>query len=149
MTRGLTVLSNGTSLSASRKWRQKQKRLADQITEYQEAERDYVQDGIGLLELSNKACFLCKHQDSSEKRELLNFMCSNSIWKDHTLTATFRQPFDLLAITNTTWQREKAAGADSSDLRPIWLPTLDNLRNFLLTPTTEVLSFFQQLREAP
>jgi len=30
-----------------------------------------------------------------------------------------------------------------------WLPTLDNLRNFLLTPTTEVLSFFQQLREAP
>ena len=26
-----------------------------------------------------------------------------------------------LAITNTTWQRKKAAGADSSDLRPIWL----------------------------
>src|SRR5215213_6673144 len=60
-------------------------------------------------------------QDSSEKRKLLNFVCSNSIWKDHTLTATFRQPFDLLAITNTTWQREKAAGATSSDLRPIWL----------------------------
>jgi hypothetical protein len=29
------------------------------------------------------------------------------------------------------------------------LPTLDNLRNFLLKPTTEVPSFFQQLREAP
>jgi len=84
---------------------------------------------------------------SSEKRKLLNFVCSNSIWKDHTLTTTFRQPFDLLAITNTTWQREKAARVDSSDLRPIWLPTLDNLRNFLLTTTTEVLSFFQQLRE--
>jgi hypothetical protein len=28
-------------------------------------------------------------------------------------------------------------------------PTLDNLRNFLLTTTTEVLSFFQQLRETP
>ena len=24
-------------------------------------------------------------------------------------TATFRQPFDLLAITNITWQRKKAA----------------------------------------
>ena len=92
----------------SREWRQTQKRLADQITEYQE--------------LSKKAYFLYKQQDSSEKRKLLNFVCSNSIWKDHTLTATFRQPFDLLAITNTTWQREKAAGADSSDLRPIWLP---------------------------
>jgi hypothetical protein len=59
-----------------------------------------------------------------------------------------RQPFDLLAITNTTWQRKKAAGADSSDLRPIWLPTLDNLRNFLLTPTAEMLSFFQKSQEA-
>jgi hypothetical protein len=29
------------------------------------------------------------------------------------------------------------------------VPTLDNLRNFLLTPTAEMLSFFQQLREAP
>ena len=29
------------------------------------------------------------------------------------------------------------------------LPTLDNLRNWLLTPTAEVLSFFQQFREAP
>jgi hypothetical protein len=96
----------------SREWRQTQKRLADQITEYQEAANDYVQDGIRLLELSKKAYFLYKQQDSSEKRKLLNFVCSNSIWKDHTLTATFRQPFDLLAITNTTWQREKAAGAD-------------------------------------
>jgi hypothetical protein len=26
---------------------------------------------------------------------------------------------------------------------------VDNLRNFFLTTTTEVLSFFQQLREAP
>jgi hypothetical protein len=31
----------------------------------------------------------------------------------------------------------------------MWLPTVDNLRNWFLTPMTEVLSFFQQLREAP
>jgi hypothetical protein len=29
------------------------------------------------------------------------------------------------------------------------LPTLDNLRNFLLTPPTEMLSFLQHVREAP
>ena len=56
-----------------------EKRLADQITEYQEAAHDYVQDGIRLLELSKKAYFLYKQQDSSEKRKLLNFVCSNSI----------------------------------------------------------------------
>jgi hypothetical protein len=32
-----------------------------------------------------------------------------------------------------TWQRRKAAGIASDGLRPIWLPTVDNLRNFLLT----------------
>jgi len=29
------------------------------------------------------------------------------------------------------------------------LPTLDNLRNFFLTPTAEMLSFLQTVREAP
>jgi hypothetical protein len=47
----------------------------------------------------------------------------------------------------TRGYEKKVAGADSSDLRPIWLPTLDNLRNFFLTTSTEVLSFFQHLRE--
>jgi hypothetical protein len=61
------------------------------------------------------------------------------------LTATFRHPFDLFAIRNTTWQREKAAEIASSGLRVIWLPTVDNLRNFLLITTTEALSLFHQL----
>jgi hypothetical protein len=39
--------------------------------------------------------------------------------------------------------------SSGSGVAVTWLPTLDNLRNFLLTTTTEVLSFFQQLREAP
>src|SRR5690242_10400423 len=29
------------------------------------------------------------------------------------LTATFRPPFDLLAITNTTWQRKRPRGVSS------------------------------------
>ena len=89
----------------SREWRQTQKQLANQIVQYEEAAHDYVRDGIRLLELS-KRLFLSKQQDSSEKRKLLNFVCSNLTWKDHTRTATFRQPFDLLAITNTTWQQK-------------------------------------------
>jgi hypothetical protein len=82
-----------------------------------------------------------------EKRRLLNFVGSNSTWKDQTLTATFRQPFDILAVTNTAWQREKAAGATSSDLRPIWLPTVDTLRNFFYAPTVEMKITFELLRQ--
>jgi hypothetical protein len=36
-----------------------------------------------------------------------------------------------------------------SSLLRIILPTLDNLRNFLLMPTAEMVSFLQQVREAP
>jgi hypothetical protein len=72
---------------------------------------------------------------------MLDSGCSNSTWKDQTLTATFRQPFDLLAPTNTAWLKEKAARDNSSDLRPIWLPTLDTLRNFFLRPKPEMLEF--------
>jgi len=56
--------------------------------------------------------------------------------------------FGLLAVTNTAWQREKAAGDNSSDLDREWLPTLDTLRNFLLMPTTEMLTVFQTLCDA-
>jgi hypothetical protein len=48
--------------------------------------------------------------------------------EDQTLTTTFANPLDQLAITNTTLATKKAAGADSSGLRKLWLPTLDNLR---------------------
>jgi hypothetical protein len=41
--------------------------------------------------------------------------------------------------------KKKAAGVDSSDLRPIWLPTVDNLRNFFLTPTNEMLNSLQEI----
>jgi hypothetical protein len=97
------------------------KRLADQITEYQEAANDYVQDGIRLLELSKKDLFSIQTARFKRKAEVAQFRVFELNMKDHTLTATFRRPFDLLAVTNTTWQRKKAAGADSSDLSPIWL----------------------------
>lgn len=44
-----------------------------------------------------------------------------------------------LPLPTTAWQRQKAAGATSSDLRPIWLPTLDTLRNFFLAPAERLI----------
>jgi hypothetical protein len=37
----------------------------------------------------------------------------------------------------------------SSDPCPEWRSIRDNLRNFFLSPPAEMLSFLQQLREAP
>ena len=65
--------------------------------------------------------------------------------------AAFRSVDIHKAATAKQQQLEKEKGRRNWFQRPPkpWLPTVDNLRNFFLTPMTEVLSFLQQLREAP
>ena len=72
----------------SREWRQAQQRLTDQITEYENAAHDYVQDGVRLLELSEKAYFLFKQQIQARSGNCRISCVLNSTWKDQTLTAT-------------------------------------------------------------
>lgn len=93
--------------------------------------KDYVtMDELDLeIHFVKESVVLSKDSRSSEKfmHGIKVLMAKNYIdnlseeTKKGTLTATFRQPFDILGVTNTAWQREKAAGATSSDLRPIWL----------------------------
>jgi len=84
----------------TREWKHMQARLVEQIAQHEAANHDYIEDGVRLLELSKKAYFLFKKQNPHEKRRLLNFVCSNSTWKDRSLTATFLQPFDIIAVAN-------------------------------------------------
>jgi site-specific DNA recombinase len=94
----------------AREWRQTQKRLTDQIAEYENAAQDYVQDGVRLLELAKKAYFLFKQQNSSEKRKLLNFVCSNSTWKDKTLTAPSANPLIFLHLPTPLGKAKRPPG---------------------------------------
>ncbi len=64
-----------------------------------------------------------------EKRRLLNFVCSNSVWKDGSLYAKYRQPFELLAVTNHAYQHKRAVSRLENDLRSEWYAREDsNLR---------------------
>src|SRR6266850_2768288 len=58
----------------------------------------------------------------SEKCKLLAFVCSNSTWKDGRLIPQYRQPFDLVAVTNKSYQLTKATSPEESGLCPNWLP---------------------------
>jgi hypothetical protein len=118
-----------------------------EIAEYENAAHDYVQDGVRLLELAKKAYFLFKQQNSSEKRKLLNFVCSNSIWKHQTLTATFRQPLIFLHLQTRLGKEKRPPETLPATLVRV-AGHRDNLRNFFLSPQAEMLSFLQQLREA-
>jgi site-specific DNA recombinase len=72
------------------------------------ADRSYVDAGVRLLELTEKAHQLFIKRSPREKRELLDFFVSNSSWKNGELTVTFRKPFDLLMDTNISYGRDVA-----------------------------------------
>lgn len=118
-------------------WRAEQEKLLRAIAGHQQANQTYLEEGVQLLELARRAPELFARQEPQEKRRLLDFVLSNCTWKDGKLTVTFRQPFDLLAVTNEAIQKKKAARAPSGDLRPEMLPERDAPRNVARTCAPE------------
>ena len=66
------------------------------------------------LTLSSGFSTLFERQPAREKRRLLNFLLSNCTWEDGEVVAIFRQPFDLLAETNTAVARLNAGNGGNS-----------------------------------
>jgi site-specific DNA recombinase len=102
-------------------WQAEQDRCLRDIERHQGADRSYLEEGVRLIELAQNAQRLFEKQDSREKRRLLNFLVSNSYWRDGELTVKLQQPFDLIAETTEAESKRKAAGDVSNDLSVIWL----------------------------
>ena len=110
----------------SGEWRAEQERCLRDIERHQSADQSYIDDGVRLFELAQNAQRLFVKQDAREKRRLLNFLVSNCSWQDGELTATLRQPFDIIERTTEVDGRRKAAGVASNGLSEIWLPGPDS-----------------------
>jgi hypothetical protein len=82
----------------SGEWRAEQDRILRDIETHQSANRTYIEEGVPLLRLADRAHALFERQVPAEKRRLLNSLLSNCVWKDGALTAEYRQPFDMLAL---------------------------------------------------
>ena len=82
--------------------------------------------GKRILELAQKAASLYSGQISSEKRKLLLNVYSNSTLAGGTVTPNFKQPFNMIAITNDEYQQKKATSGKESDLLDIWRPRDDS-----------------------
>ena len=50
---------------------------------------------------------------------------SNSTWADGELTANYRKLFDMIAVSNSDYQRKKATFPEENDLFDIWRPLPD------------------------
>jgi len=49
------------------------------------------------------------------------------------------KPFDMLAVTNEAYRKEKAARGASDGFSEIWLPFVDALRNAFAAPSEDML----------
>jgi len=116
-------------------WRNEQDRILRSIEEHQAANQVYLDEGIRILELSRRTYELFKKQQPSEKRRLLNFVLSNCSWKNGELTATYRQPFNMIAEMNLSHQKKKATSPMKSDLFENWLPFVHSYRTLCYAPT--------------
>ena len=86
----------------------------------------YLEEGVRLLELAQRAHRLFQKQEPREKRRLLNFLPSNCSWKGGEVTAVFRQPFDMLADANVARREWDGQNASTRPGFENWLPGLDS-----------------------
>ena len=100
----------------SKSWKQEQAEIRRKIGKHEIANHNYLDEGVRILELANKAVNLYEEQEMMEKRRLLDFVFLNSTWKNGYLSPTYRKPFDMLAVTNIAYQKQKAASPSKDDL---------------------------------
>ena len=96
---------------------------------------------------------LFEEQSASEKRRLLEFVLSNSIWARGELTPVFRQPFDMLADIATVgaqkWLLESTPAAIINKSYPPRTRTWTDgtkIRSAAITPGGKVRTFSRECR---
>lgn len=112
--------------SMSAKWRAEQSEILQAIQTHQNANQNYIVEGIKLLELAQNAYKLFIHQDPTQKRRLLNFLVSNSYWAEKTLRVELKKPFDLLIKLSELTEQEMELGVLKKQHFENWLPDADS-----------------------
>ena len=76
------------------------------IKVHQNANVNYLDRGVKILELANKAYSLYLRQPLGKKRKLLDFVLLNCKLSNRTLYPTYRKPFDILAkeLDRSNWR---------------------------------------------
>ena len=110
----------------SAEWRKQQDRCLREIGQHKTAERSYMDEGVMLLTLAKDAQRLFEKRLAADKRRLLNFVLSNSLWSNGELKATFRQPFNLIAETTGNGPDDDGGGGPNLSPRSVWWARQDS-----------------------
>jgi site-specific DNA recombinase len=106
--------------------RQEQARILAEIERYGTADGQYMEAGIRLLELTRNMHRLFEKQQAAEKRRLLDFVVSNSLWKEGKIVPAWRQPFDMIAVANESARTASPDCLPENGLSQNWLPGMDS-----------------------
>jgi site-specific DNA recombinase len=110
----------------SREYRDRQSQILAEIDQHGAADCQYTEAGIRLLELARNMHRLFAQQPAIEKRRLLDFVVSNSIWSDGKVIPVWRQPFDMIALANQTNTVSEDRSVAENDQNRNWLPDMDS-----------------------
>ena len=107
-------------------FRSEQCRVMRDIETHQNANQSYIEEGIRLLDLAQRAHVLFENQRPAEKRKLLDFVLSNCRWKGGQLEAEYRKPFDMLAVVVAAQNTAGEGIAQEVAQNENWLPGMDS-----------------------
>ena len=76
--------------------------LEGSMSMHREANQNYLDAGVRLIEFAEKAGAKYLKRSNHERRELLDFVVSHSTYADGKLCVTYRKPFDVFAKGSKT-----------------------------------------------
>ena len=87
-------------------WEIEIKECRDQIRRHDEANINYYETGMRILELAKEAHSLYLRQNHFERRKLLEQVVSNCTFDHGSLSFSYKKPFDILAkgLKNNKWR---------------------------------------------
>ena len=110
----------------SQEWKKELERILESIHAHQNANHNYLDEGIKLLEMASNAHTTFIEQSQSEKRRLVAGFFEKSSWKEGKLSVKFRQPFELIAVSNSENSNKQALSVSANGLNEKWLGDLDS-----------------------
>lgn len=99
-------------------YRDNQNEIQISLKAHQKADETYIHSGIQLLELAQNASNIFKKGSSSQKREILSFVLSNSKLTSENIEFEFKNPFDMLVEVSKSKN---------------WLGWLDEIRTYFMS----------------
>ena len=112
-----------------KQWQDDQKKIEEQLGRHREANANYIEQGIKLLELTQRASTLFSDRSQEERTALLNFVMPDSILNGDTVIPKFKPPFDIirqLAEDARKLSVDEKTAVPSETARLVLLPGVDS-----------------------